>query len=230
MALILQIETATDVCSVSIAEDGVTTAIEFDSGGRNHANILLPSIDSCIKNLGITLNKLDAVAVSMGPGSFTGLRIGVATAKGICFALDKPLIAVNTMKSMASQFRKHHALDVLICPMIDARRKEVYTALFDQNLNELFDTRAMILSEGSLQEWISEHPIAFLGDGAKKCEAILNPNSNCLFFNDFRSSAEGMNAICMEAYVNKRFEDVALFEPFYLKDFYMPTKIQQKSN
>ena len=230
MALILQIETATDVCSVSIAEDGVTIAIEFDSRGRNHASILLPSIDNCIRKSGITLNELDAVAVSMGPGSFTGLRIGVATAKGICYALDKPLIAVNTMKSMASHFRKNHALDVLICPMIDARRKEVYTALFDQNLNELFDTRAMILSEDSLQEWTSGHPIAFLGSGAKKCGAILNSTSNCLFFSDFQISSEGMNAICMDSYANKRFEDVAVFEPFYLKDFYVPSNKQQKAD
>lgn len=218
------------MCSVSIAEDGVTIAIEFDSGGRNHASILLPFIDNCIRKSGITLNELDAVAVSMGPGSFTGLRIGVATAKGICYALDKPLIAVNTMKSMASQFRKNHDLDVLICPMIDARRKEVYTALFDQSLNELFDTRAMILTEDSLQEWTSGHPIAFLGSGARKCEAILNSNSNCLFFSDFQISSEGMNAICMDSYFNKRFEHVAVFEPFYLKDFYVPSNKQQKAD
>lgn len=227
MGVILQIETATDVCSVAIADRGVTIATESDSGGRNHASALMPSIDACIKNAGLSLEELDAIAVSMGPGSFTGLRIGVATAKGICLALDKPLIAVNTLLSMASHFKQHHPVNALLCPMIDARRKEVYTALFDQNLKQVFDTRAMILSEDSFQEWTSEQAIAFFGDGAKKCEEILNPSPKYLFFNDFKTSSEGMNAICLESYAQKRFEDLGLFEPYYLKDFYTPSKKQQ---
>lgn len=225
MALILQIETATDICSVSISNNGTTMVVETNDGVKNHSSVLMPLIDSCIKSSGVSLHDLDAVAVSKGPGSFTGLRIGVATAKGICFAIDKPLIAINTLQSMANLFNQQNNLQgTLFCPMIDARRKEVYTAIFDQHLDEILETNALVLNEDSFQEWTANKSIAFFGDGACKCENILKKSDKNLFFNDFRVSAEGMNTLCSDRFTENRFESLSYFEPFYLKDFYTPTK------
>ncbi|MFM7078151.1 MAG: tRNA (adenosine(37)-N6)-threonylcarbamoyltransferase complex dimerization subunit type 1 TsaB, partial [Bacteroidota bacterium] len=198
---------------------------ETNEGVKNHSRVLMPFIDSCIKKSGVSLSDLDAVAISKGPGSFTGLRIGVATAKGICFAIDKPLLAVNTLQSMASLFNQHHKLHgTLFCPMIDARRKEVYTAIFDQHLDEILETNAVVLNEDSFEEWSAKGPIAFFGDGAAKSQNILKKSDKHLFFNDFRISAEGMNALCLERFAQNKFESLSYFEPFYLKDFYSPAK------
>ncbi|MFM7766344.1 MAG: tRNA (adenosine(37)-N6)-threonylcarbamoyltransferase complex dimerization subunit type 1 TsaB, partial [Bacteroidota bacterium] len=141
MALILQIETATDTCSVSIAKNGVTIAAKSDEGARNHAQVLVPNISELLQTSGIQGEELDAIAVSKGPGSYTGLRIGVSTAKGLCYAWEKPLIAVNTLESMAAWFaaNNHHPVDYF-CPMIDARRLEVYTALFSNVLDTVQET------------------------------------------------------------------------------------------
>lgn len=225
MALILQIETATDRCSVSIAKNGLTIASKFDDGERNHARVLVPIISELLQSSGIHGEELDAIAVSKGPGSYTGLRIGVSTAKGLCFAWEKPLVGVNTLESMASWFASQNetAADCF-CPMIDARRLEVYTALFSRVLDTIQNTQALILDADSFSEHLQQKTIAFFGDGARKFEALLNQRYNALFINDFKASSEGMNAIALNLFQENRFESVAYFEPFYLKDFYSPKK------
>lgn len=225
MALILQIETATDRCSVSIAKDGITIAANSDEGERNHARVLVPIIRDLLQTSGIQGEELDAIAVSKGPGSYTGLRIGVSTAKGLCYAWEKPLIAVNTLESMASWFASNNHIQVdCFCPMIDARRLEVYTALYSNILDTIQETQALILDGNSFAEALNQKTIAFFGNGAQKFEKLLIKNPNAFFINDFTSSSEGMNALALNLFQERRFESVAYFEPFYLKDFYSPNK------
>ena len=219
MATILQIETATQVCSVALSIDGETTFIKEEIGQNLHASNLTLFIDEVIKGAKITYQDLDAIAVSKGPGSYTGLRIGVSTAKGLCYALDKPLIAIATLEMMASGFlHKNSEYSGLVCPMIDARRMEVYTSVFDANLNVLESTTAKIIDETSFESLLSSNSITFLGDGAEKCTEILNhPNSS--FIKDNFNSASYMSPLSNDAFIAGNFEDVAYFEPFYLKDF-----------
>jgi tRNA threonylcarbamoyladenosine biosynthesis protein TsaB len=182
--------------------------------------MLVPFVDQLLKRTGISANDLDAIAVSKGPGSFTGLRIGVATAKGLCFATGKPLIGVNSLESMAQHFSDTNPNQTnFICPMIDARRMEVYTAMFRPNLDTMEDTHAKILDENSFSEYLSTQKVAFIGNGAKKLGEILN---NALIISEFKASSEGMNTPAYSRYLESRFESVAYFEPFYLKDFYNP--------
>jgi len=170
---------------------------------------------------------LDAVAVSMGPGSYTGLRIGVSTAKGICFALDKPLIAIGTLQSMAAGAKKGlesrnfgtPALPTLLCPMIDARRMEVYNALYEPDLNLFRDIRAEIILESSFATELDQHQIWFFGDGADKCKSLLGNHPNAHFVDDFQLSAAYMVSLAEERFARSEFENVVYFEPFYLKDF-----------
>ncbi|MFM7823774.1 MAG: tRNA (adenosine(37)-N6)-threonylcarbamoyltransferase complex dimerization subunit type 1 TsaB [Bacteroidota bacterium] len=224
MALILQIETATATCSVSIAKNGVTIATKSDEGARNHAQVLVPNISELLQTSGIIGEELDAIAVSKGPGSYTGLRIGVSTAKGLCYAWEKPMVAVNTLESMAAWFASKNRLPIdYFCPMIDAKRLEVYTALFSNVLDTVQETQALILGANSFSEQLNQKTIVFFGDGASKFEKLLNQNHNTLFINDFKANSEGMNALALNLFQENRFESVAYFEPFYLKDFYSPT-------
>lgn len=219
MAYILQIETATQVCSVALSIDGKTVALIEESGQNLHAANLTLFIEEVIQKTGLTYRDVDAVALSKGPGSYTGLRIGVSTAKGLCYALEKPLIAIETLEMMAAGFMMenpdHHGL---ICPMIDARRMEVYTALFDSSLNLLQPTSAKIIDETSFSDLLIQHPISFLGDGAAKCAEALN-HPNAVFHSSNFNSAQYISALAFHAFNQGRFEDVAYFEPFYLKDF-----------
>ena len=225
MALILQIETATDRCSVSIAKNGITLASKNDEGERNHARVLVPIISELLQSSEIKGEELDAIAVSKGPGSYTGLRIGVSAAKGLCYAWEKPLIAVNTLESMAAWFASKNQVAVdCFCPMIDARRLEVYTALFSHQLDTIQETQALILNETSFSEYLNQKAIAFFGDGSMKFQKLFKQTPNTLFINDFKASSEGMNALALNLFQENRFESVAYFEPFYLKDFYTPKK------
>ncbi len=229
MAKILQIETATAVCSVALSINGETISVKEEQGQNLHAANLTLFIDEVIKAAGLSYSELDAIAVSKGPGSYTGLRIGVSTAKGLCYALDKPLIAVETLEMMAAGFlAENPAYSGLICPMIDARRMEVYTSVFASSLNVLLPTEAKIIDETSFADLLSQHPITFLGDGAAKCAEVLT-QQNAKFDSANFNSAAYMSKLAIHAFDNSDFEDVAYFEPFYLKDFVVTQSKKQQA-
>lgn len=214
MALILCIESATKVCSVALAQDGLVLSIKnFKSEKFSHAEKLNGFILNVLKDAGKEINELDAVAVSAGPGSYTGLRIGTSTAKGICYALDLPLISINSLKSLAALST---TLDGLICPMFDARRMEVFTAIYSIGLNEVKETHALVLDELSFAD--IDQKITFLGPGADKTREILK-GENYSFDLSTEVSALGMVSLAEEKFNQAKFESVAYFEPAYLKDF-----------
>jgi tRNA threonylcarbamoyladenosine biosynthesis protein TsaB len=221
MSYILQIETATTSCSVALAKDGEVLAFKEIDQRNIHAEVITVYIDEIIKQSNITYNRLDAIAVSCGPGSYTGLRIGVSTAKGLCFALDKPLIAVETLAAMAKGAAALTNIDddTLLCPMIDARRMEVFTAVFNKAGEVIKATAAEIIDVNSFSDILSDNKMLFFGDGAEKCRAALGDDANAQFLPGFANSAKHLTSIALAKYNNKDFEDVAYFEPFYLKDF-----------
>lgn len=222
MALILQIETATQTCSVALAENGKLLHLVERTEKNIHAAAITLFIEELLLQSNKKFSDLDAIAVSMGPGSYTGLRIGVSTAKGICFALDIPLIGINTLAAMSSGFidncfsvNKH----AVFCPMIDARRMEVYCAVFNPENQVLLPTEAKIIEDQAFADLFQKHVIYFFGDGAPKCEDILSQNLNARVMDDFTNSAAHLTKLAFEKYTQNQFEDVAYFEPYYLKDF-----------
>lgn len=223
MSLILQIETATTSCSVALARVGEVLDFKEINARNIHAEVITLYIDELLNNIGITYNDLDAIAVSSGPGSYTGLRIGVSTAKGLCFALDKPLIAIETLEAMADGVINNPGFfaddKTLLCPMIDARRMEVYTALFDTAGNRVRETAADIIDENSFADYLKDHKIIFFGDGAEKCKNVLSNNPNAAFLDDFVNSATYLTEKAAQKFADGVFEDVAYYEPYYLKDF-----------
>lgn len=222
MSLILQIETATTVCSVALARDGQTIACKEADQRNIHAEKITVFIDEVLKMAAVAYPDIDAIAVSCGPGSYTGLRIGVSVAKGLSFALDKPLIAVETLQAMAIGYSETHNIDTgtLLCPMIDARRMEVFTAVFDEYGDRFIKpTSADIIDERSFTDLLSTNTITFFGDGAEKCRAVLGVHANAIIQSNFINSAKYLNQKAFEKYQVKAFEDVAYFEPYYLKDF-----------
>jgi tRNA threonylcarbamoyladenosine biosynthesis protein TsaB len=216
---ILNIETSTKNCSVSIAQNGKTIALkEVAEESFSHSEKLHVFIDNLLKENQIAYKDLSAVALSSGPGSYTGLRIGTSTAKGLCFALDIPLITVDTLLVLAKQVNQ----DALIIPMIDARRMEVYTAIFDAKHNPATPVQALVIDEKSFAE-ISEK-VVLIGDGAAKCKEVLN-RENFTFLDAIRyPSAQEMSEISFDKFQKKEFEDIAYFEPFYLKEFFTGAK------
>jgi len=224
MALILQIETSTISCSVALAENGATIACKEASERNIHASSITLFIEEVMKTAGKELSALDAVAVSKGPGSYTGLRIGVSTAKGLCYALDVPLIAVDTLKVMASNKSINPGnTGSLFCPMIDARRMEVYTAVYDSALNEINPVSAKIIDEASFADLLAKNKMLFFGDGAEKCMETLGTNANASFIITFENSAGDMSVEAFNRFNEQLFEDIAYFEPYYLKDFVATT-------
>lgn len=223
MALLLNLETATTACSVSLGKDGKLLSLKEQNGEYTHAENLTLFIEDVLKQAGVKLRDIDAIAVSKGPGSYTGLRIGVSTAKGLCYSLDKPLIAINTLRSMAEGMLHTASSAIpavsLLCPMIDARRMEVYCAVFDSKGNEIRPTSADIIDENSFSGLLKDHSIYFFGDGSAKCKEALSQNKNAFFIPDIFPSAKDLVTLSEEAFNKKQFEDVAYFEPFYLKDF-----------
>jgi tRNA threonylcarbamoyladenosine biosynthesis protein TsaB len=216
---ILNIETATKNCSVALAKDGKTIVYkEIAEEGYSHAERLHVFIEEIIKEAGITLNDLSAIAVSQGPGSYTGLRIGVSAAKGLCYALDVPLIAVDTLQALASQVTISSGL---IIPMIDARRMEVYSAVFAPNYERKREVLAEIITENSFEDL--EETLYFVGDCAEKCKSVLT-KENYIFLDEIvYPSAKEMSAISFEKFKKSDTVDVAYFEPYYLKDFMITT-------
>lgn len=217
MSFILNIETSTKNCSVSISKNHEIIALqELNTGGYSHAEKLHPFIKKAISEANISINHLSAVAVSKGPGSYTGLRIGVSTAKGLCFALNIPLISTDTLKALAMQVTNDK--DCFIVPMLDARRMEVYSAVFSKNHQPIRETKAEIITENSFLEYLNKNTVYFLGDGAEKCKnSIKHPNA--VFIDNAFPSAKEMVKISHQKYLQNKFEDTAYFEPFYLKDF-----------
>ena len=218
MAIILNIETATTNCSVSIAENGKLLALkEFNSANYSHAEQLHVFIDDVLKQAAKTNSNLDAIAVSKGPGSYTGLRIGVSAAKGLCFALDVPLISIPTLINLAHQIKPEE--NEAIVSVLDARRMEVYSAIFNSDFNQIKETEAKIIDEASYQEEINQFKkVHFIGPGAEKIKETLS-NSNAEFWTDAIPSAKEMCQLSYKEYIAGIFEDVAYFEPYYLKDF-----------
>ena len=218
MALILNIETATKNCSVSLAKDGIILAMEeLNNGNYSHAEKLHPFIQNIINKTNISLQDIDAVAVSKGPGSYTGLRIGVSAAKGLCFANDTPLISIDTLQSLASTLVIEEN-NSLIVPMLDARRMEVYASVYDNEYKQIRDIKAEIIDENSFQEYLSDTKVYFLGDGAEKCKTMITHENAVFIDNKFPSSKE-MAILSYNKHKKNDIEDVAYFEPFYLKDF-----------
>ncbi|MCP4551520.1 MAG: tRNA (adenosine(37)-N6)-threonylcarbamoyltransferase complex dimerization subunit type 1 TsaB [Bacteroidetes bacterium] len=220
MFKLLLLETATGVCSVALADQGELISLKETSTANSHSSLLTTFIDEILKENDLQYSDLDAIVVSKGPGSYTGLRIGISSAKGLCFSLDKPLIAINTLQSMAYGIHKMiQDENFLICPMIDARRMEVYDSLFDPHLNEIKATAAEIIDENSFSDYFKKSTIYFGGDGADKCREVLSHQKNAKFVSDFKVSAKYMIEIASQKFKEKQFEDVVYFEPYYLKDF-----------
>jgi len=219
--LILHLETATTVCSVALSEGGNLLAIKEENKGFTHAEHLTVFIDEVMQKGNRTYESIDAIAVSKGPGSYTGLRIGVATAKGLCFGLGKPLLAINTLASMCTGAIAKYNNFAFYCPMLDARRMEVYTAIYNHTGASVLDTAAMILDELSFNEKLSNNEILYFGDGAFKFKEICK-NPNAKFDLEILPSAANMIEIAHQKYEAQNFEDLAYFEPFYLKEFYTP--------
>lgn len=217
MATLLHLETATTNCSVSLAKNGQLLALqEHNAVSYSHATQLHPFIQDVMKAASLSFSDLEGIAVSQGPGSYTGLRIGVAAAKGLCFALDLPLIATPTLQSMARQVKAQEG--ELIIPVLDARRMEVYSAVFDATHREIRETRAEIVDENTFEAFVSYPKVHIVGSGAEKCKTVLQ-HTNSSFISSMIPSARDMVPIAFGKYQAGQFEDLAYFEPHYLKDF-----------
>ena len=220
MENIILIETSTELCSAAIASDGKIISYKESTKPREHASLTAVFIDEMLKETGMKVSDCSAVCVSMGPGSYTGLRVGVSTAKGLCFGAGIPTLAVGTLDTLVWQAGDRTDYKYII-PMIDARRMEVYTAVFAPDGKQLTDTEAKIIDADSFSDLLEEGPVLFIGDAAEKCsKVILHPNAH---FEQCCPKASSMLIPAMAEYKEKRFKDVAYFEPFYLKDFVATT-------
>lgn len=220
MSCILHIETSTSACSVAVSEDGQNVFNKEDLNGPSHAALLGVFIDEALSFADSHATPIDAVAVSCGPGSYTGLRIGVSMAKGICYGRNVPLIGLPTLEVLSVPVLLYHDLpeDALLCPMLDARRMEVYAAVYDRALNVKRAIAADIVDENSYLEFLNEAPVYFYGNGAAKCrEKIIHPNAH--FIDDIHPLAKMMYPLAEKAVAGEDYKDVAYFEPFYLKEF-----------
>ena len=228
MALILAIETGTDICSVALARDGELIALRESDEERNHAKKIAVFVDELLREYSIAADELDAVAVSKGPGSYTGLRIGVSFAKGLCYGQHIPLVAVGSLDSLVEVAREDYEAGIIdvenwseaiLCPMIDARRMEVYTQLFNSEGVAQNEVEAKIIDAESFAEQRKGKPFVIFGSGAKKCAEVLEGAT----FIEVIPSARGMARLAEQAFAEGKTEDVAYFEPFYLKDFVVGT-------
>ncbi|MAK36603.1 MAG: tRNA (adenosine(37)-N6)-threonylcarbamoyltransferase complex dimerization subunit type 1 TsaB [Flavobacteriaceae bacterium] len=215
MAILLCIETATTNCSVALSVNGSVIALKEDRSDRySHAEQLHVFINLVLEEAGVGKEQLDAVVVSKGPGRYTGLRIGVSAAKGLCYALDKPLVSVSTLRALAGQVK---GTDFII-PMLDARRMEVYAAVFGAQYELLRETQAEIVDESSFEEYLQQGPTTFIGSGVEKFQKLVT-HENAKYVKDAMPSASDLVPIAEEKFMKRDFEDVAYFEPYYLKDF-----------
>jgi tRNA threonylcarbamoyladenosine biosynthesis protein TsaB len=220
MAFILSIETSTSVCSVALHQDGkLLSALEVHQE-YSHASKLGVLIKDVMKLADTDLNKLNAVALSSGPGSYTGLRIGTSLAKGICYALDIPMIAVPTLKIMATSISRLHPEVVSFCPMIDARRMEVYCQLFNRDLVEIEKVQAIVVDSRSFEHYLDNGPVVFFGSGAAKCKSVI-VHANARFLENVNPLASQMGELGYSKFRHGRFEDIIQFVPLYLKEFFI---------
>lgn len=224
MVYILNIETATTVCSVSVSKNSEILAVKELDNGFTHAENLHLFIEETLINAGITIHQLNAIAVSKGPGSYTGLRIGASAAKGLAYALGIPLIALDTLMIMTAMAKEKSGSSKLFCPMIDARRMEVYTCLYDHNLELKSPVEALIVDETSIQKF-NQPGICFFGNGMDKCGDLLSTIQDPVFIQNVVPSARYMGSLAYSKYQVQSFENVAYFEPFYLKDFLIVKKV-----
>ncbi len=232
MATILCIETGTDICSVGIARDGEIVSLLESDEGRDHARKVGVFVDELLRSTGIAPDEIDAVAVGKGPGSYTGLRIGVSFAKGLCYGLQKPLIAVGSLDALTAVAREDYEAGIIdveawsqarLCPMVDARRMEVYAQVFDSEGSPLSEVAAEVVTEESFAEWRKDGEFVIFGSGAAKCAEVLSGSTLV----EVTPSVRGIAPLAQRAYDEGRFEDIAYFEPFYLKDFVV-TKSKKK--
>lgn len=221
MSCILNIETSTNVCSVALSQDGVCLYEDVNMEGPSHAQVLAGYVKNAVSFADSHAIPIDAIAISKGPGSYTGLRIGVSEAKGVVYGRDAKLLSVPTLKLLTVPILLGHEElpeDALLCPMIDARRMEVYCALYDRALNEVVQTQALVIDSDSFKDYLDKQPIYFMGNGADKCvETIQHPNAH--FIKNIVPRAKNMIPLAEMAMAKEQFEDVAYFEPFYLKEF-----------
>jgi tRNA threonylcarbamoyladenosine biosynthesis protein TsaB len=227
MSRILCFESSTEVCSVAISKDGAVADLLEDRTGQNHSKLLTSFADELLKRNNLNATALDAVAVAQGPGSYTGLRIGVSAAKAICFAMSIPLIAVCPLEAMANYVAStmpqfNFSSDDLFIPMIDARRMEVYTAIFNSKTQPVSEVQALVVDENSFSEKLSNHRCFFFGNGSSKCKGTI-AHPNAIFIDEIITSAVNMAPVAYRKFEEKKFVDVAYFEPFYLKDFIATT-------
>ena len=219
MPCILHIDTSTDVCSAALTNNGVVVEEKVSYEGHSHASLLGLYVADCLKSAKENGLSLDAVAVSSGPGSYTGLRIGVSMAKGICFGLGIPLISVPTLELLASTvIRNHPEKDALYCAMLDARRMEVYAAIYSQAREQVREAKADIVTAETYASYLNEGKVCFFGNGSEKCKSVID-HPNAVFIPDVHPVAAEMVSLAEERYAKGQFEDVAYFEPFYLKEF-----------
>ena len=228
MAKFLCMETATEICSVALIEDGKVLDVREDRTGQNHSKLLTVYVDDLLKSNQLKASDLDAIAISGGPGSYTGLRIGVSAAKGLGYAAELPIISISSLEAMADYVRENAAelgIEIgagdVLQPMIDARRMEVYTFPCDAQAIPIDDVHAKIVDEESFSE-VKEHKLFYFGNGAKKCSEVIQ-NQQAIFVDNVFASATNMKNIVLQKFKQKAFEDLAYFEPFYLKEFVATT-------
>ena len=228
MAYILHIETTSTVCSVAISSNDELLGIKEINEGYAHAENLHVFIQQILIEVKVSINELNAISISKGPGSYTGLRIGYSTAKGLCYALNIPLIAINTLKALTSNVisQLDANADLVFCPMVDARRMEVYSAIYSPTLNELEATNAIILSEDTITEIIKKYPtLCIFGDGMPKAKALIESlGLKAQYIENINPSANALIILSYEKYLKQEFEDIAYAEPFYLKEFFFAQK------
>lgn len=220
MSYLLYIESATEIASVALFEDEkLLGSIDYRKA-KTHSRLLTSMIQTLLKDMEISPEMLDAIGVSKGPGSYTGLRVGVSTAKGLCMALDKPLLAMGSLETLAWSIQNvAQAMKAWICPMIDARRMEVYCAFFNENLQEMRPTQAEIITEGHFETLLAQQKVLFIGDGAAKCMESLSFSPNAIVLSNVLSSAQFVGKALFYAFQQQKFEDLMTFEPFYLKNY-----------
>ena len=225
MSRILCVDTSSFICSVSVFENLSLISSNSTEVEKSHSKLLIQLIDQSLKDAKIKINEVDAFAVSMGPGSYTGLRIGVSTIKGLCYSLEKPLISINTLEILSKSALNHinNYNDFFICPMIDARRMEVFIKILDNDFNEVEKDKALILDDKSFNDIGRGKSIYFFGDGSNKFQKITN-NKNFHFIDNIISSSKYMGELANIKYENNQFENLTTFEPFYIKDFFIVNK------
>lgn len=225
MPVLLNIETSTDICSVCISQNGEVLSIKETERSYSHSEVIAVFIEECVKAAGLEMNDLEGVSVSRGPGSYTALRIGTSTAKGICFALSIPLISVGTLKALSQSVLHKAEENDLVIPMIDARRKEVYHCVFTNEGNTIVEVAPIILDEHTFKEYSGYNKVLFCGDGVPKSKDILTLENGSFF--DEECSARHMIHLAEEKFQNNQFEDISYYEPFYYKG---PNITIQKKN